>query len=234
MDLSRLDLPLVPHLPRLGALLAAHRLLVLQAEPGAGKSTLVPPFLLGADWLAGRKIVMLEPRRLAAASVAARIADLLGEPLGRTAGFRVRGEARVSAATRLEVVTEALLTRAIQDDPLLEGVGLVVLDEFHERSLHADLALALALEVRAARPELALLLMSATLDAERLAAFLGAAEGRPAPLLRVPGRLHPVAVEHSPPAREPAARRPCRPGGRWEEATVAAAARLAAAPPAPP
>ncbi len=212
MDLSRLDLPLVPHLPRIGELLAARRLLVLQAEPGAGKSTLVPPYLLDAPWLAGRKIVLLEPRRLAAAAVASRIADLLGEPLGRTAGYRVRAEARISAATRIEVVTEALLTRAIQDDPLLDGVGLVALDEFHERSIHADLALALALEVRAAREDLALLLMSATLDAERVASFLDA------PVLRCPGRSHPVTTLYEPPGA----------GRRWEEEVVSVVARLAA------
>ena len=132
-------------------------------------------------WLGGRSIVMLEPRRLAAVSVAARIAELLGEPVGRRAGYRVRTAARVGAETRIEVVTEALLTRRIQEDPLLQGVGLVIFDEYHERSIHADLALALALEVRRARPDLALLAMSATLDAAGVADLLGGQPGRPAP-----------------------------------------------------
>ena len=140
MDVAGLELPLVPFLPRISALLEAERALVLTAEPGAGKSTLVPPFLLGEQWLAGRKILMLEPRRLAAAAVATRIAELLGEPVGGRAGYRVRSAARIGRDTRIEVVTEALLTRAIQEDQLLTGVGLVIFDEFHERSIHADLA----------------------------------------------------------------------------------------------
>lgn len=213
VDLTRLDLPLVPFLPRISALLHEARCLVLTAEPGAGKSTLVPPFLLGERWLADRRIMMLEPRRLAAAAVAQRIAELLGEPLGGRAGYRVRGSSRVSRETRIEVVTEALLTRQIQEDPLLSGVGLVILDEFHERSLHADLALALALEVRRARPDLAVLVMSATLDAEPVAAILGGST--PAPSLHCPGRMHLVATRHIPLASE-----------RWEEGFADGAARL--------
>ncbi|MCB2123138.1 MAG: ATP-dependent helicase HrpB, partial [Rhodobacteraceae bacterium] len=128
---------------------------VLQAPPGAGKTTRVPLALLEAGLVAGR-IVMLEPRRLAARAAAERMAATLGEPVGRTVGYRIRGEARTSAATRIEVVTEGILTRMIQADPGLEGTGAVIFDEFHERSLNADLGLALAWEVRGAlRPDLA-------------------------------------------------------------------------------
>jgi ATP-dependent helicase HrpB len=196
VDLTRSDLPLAPFLPRISAVLKAERALVLTAEPGAGKSTLVPPYLLDAPWLAGRRIVMLEPRRLAAAAVATRIAELLGEPIGRRAGYRVRGAVRVGRETRIEVVTEALLTRGIQEDPLLGDVGLVIFDEFHERSLHVDLALALALEVRRARPDLALLVMSATVETEPVARMLGS--GGAAPVLRCPGRMFPVRTCYLP------------------------------------
>lgn len=196
IDFSFTGLPLVSHLPKISELLARQRRLVLTAEPGAGKSTLVPPFLMDEPWLSGRAIVMLEPRRLAAASVAARIAELLGEPVGVRAGYRVRTASRVSRETRIEVVTEALLTRRIQEDPLLEGVGLVILDEFHERSVHADLALALSIEVSRARPELALLVMSATLDSEPVAALLRGGQGESAPALHCPGTLHPVTTRY--------------------------------------
>ena len=142
---------------------------------------------------------MLEPRRLAAAAVAARISELLGEPLGRRAGYRVRSAVRVGPETRLEVITEALLSRALEADPLLADTGLVILDEFHERSIHADLALALLLETRRARPDLALLLMSATLDADRVAAFISADDpAGPAPVIECPGRLFPVQTEYRP------------------------------------
>ena len=215
IDLSRTGLPLLPFLPRISEILQHSGALVLTAEPGAGKSTLVPPYLMEEPWLKGRGIVMLEPRRLAAASVAVRIAELLGEPVGRRAGDTVRAAARVSAETRIEVVTEALLTRRIQHDPLLQGVGLVILDEFHERSVHVDLALAFALEVRRARPDLAILVMSATLDADPVAALLGSAEA-PAPALHCPGRSHPVETRY----------RPLGQGGRWEEGFADGAARL--------
>ena len=211
IDLAGTGLPLVPYLSRISEMLETSRCLALSAEPGAGKSTLVPPFLMEAAWVGGRSIVMLEPRRLAAAAVAARIAELLGEPVGQRAGYRVRSASRVSRATRIEVVTEALLTRRVQEDPLLDGVGIVIIDEFHERSIHADLALALALEARRARPELALLVMSATLDGEAVAALLGA----PAPVLRCPGALYPVRTEHRPVV-----------GDRWEEAFADGVQRL--------
>jgi ATP-dependent helicase HrpB len=215
VDLSGIDLPLVPFLPQISAILDSERALILTAEPGAGKSTLVPPFLLDQPWLAGRKIVMLEPRRLAAAAVASRIAELLGEPVGGRAGYRVRSAARVSRDTRIEVVTEALLTRAIQADPLLAGEGLVIFDEFHERSIHADLAFALALEVRRARPDLAVLVMSATLETGPVAAMLG--RGSPARVLHCPGRPFPVDTRYSPlgSGRQ-----------RWEEGFADGCARL--------
>ena len=216
IDFSATGLPLVPFLPEVSRLLEKDRTLALTAEPGAGKSTLVPPFLMDEAWLGGRSILMLEPRRLAAVSVAARIAELLGEPVGRRAGYRVRTAVRVGAETRIEVVTEALLTRRIQEDPLLQGVGLVIFDEYHERSIHADLALALALEVRAARPDLALLAMSATLDAAGVAVLLGAQRGRPAPSLHCPGTLHPVRTDY----------RPIGAAGRWEEPFADGVARL--------
>ena len=140
---------------------------VLQAEPGAGKSTGLPLTLLNAGFEG--KILLLEPRRLAAANVASRLASQLGEPVGKTVGLRMRGNTKVSADTRLEVVTEGVLTRILQNDPLLEGVAVVIFDEFHERSLHADLGLALCLDVqRNLRDDLRLLLMSATLDGEAL------------------------------------------------------------------
>ena len=179
--------PLTPFLPEISRLLAKEGRLVLTAETGAGKSTLVPPYIVREPWLEGKKILMLEPRRIAAAAVASRASELLDSPLGGLAGYRVRGERRTGRETRIEVLTEGLLTRLIQADPLLDGVGLLIFDEFHERSIHADLALALALEVKRARPDLALLVMSATLDAARLSRFL-----EDSPILDCPGRLFPV------------------------------------------
>jgi len=210
VDLSGTGLPLVPYLPEISSILDARRTLALSAPPGSGKSTLVPPSLMDAPWMAGRKIVMLEPRRLAAAAIAARIAELLGEPLGARAGYRVRSASRVSRDTRIEVVTEALLTRMIQEDPLLQGIGCVIIDEFHERSIHADLALALTLEARKARPDLALLVMSATLDLEAVARLLGA-EGLPCP-----GQSFPVETRYQPLGDAP----------RWEERFADGIARL--------
>ncbi|NNE89148.1 MAG: ATP-dependent helicase HrpB [Silicimonas sp.] len=167
-------LPVEDAIPDLLAALARDRLGVLQAPPGAGKTTRVPLAMLEAGLYEGR-IVMLEPRRLATRAAAARMAETLGEPVGKTVGFRMRGEAKVSAATCIEVVTEGILTRMIQSDPTLDGIGAVIFDEFHERSLNADLGLALALEVRdTLRPDLILLAMSATLDAEPVADLMGA------------------------------------------------------------
>jgi len=187
--------PITPLLPQIVASLAAHPRLVLEAPPGAGKTTQVPLALLDAGWLAGQKIVMLEPRRIAARSAAQFMAQQLGEAVGQTVGYRIRFESKVSAATRIEVVTEGILTRLIQHDPELSGIGAIVFDEFHERHLAGDLGAALALDVQATlRPELRLLLMSATLDGERIAQWLDA------PRLSSPGRSFAVRIEH-PPAR---------------------------------
>ena len=162
---------------------------LLLAEPGAGKSTGLPLVLL-RDFSQDKKIVMLEPRRLAARNVAERLASQLNEPLGRQIGLRMRGQTVVSNDTRLEVVTEGVLTRILQSDPALEGIGLVIFDEFHERSLHADLGLALCLEVQQAlRPDLRLLLMSATLDSQQLVSHL-----EDASLIQCAGRQFPVEI----------------------------------------
>ncbi len=170
------SLPIHEALPRLLAALDQHRNVVLEAPPGAGKSTGVPLALLNSDWLQSRKILMLEPRRLATRAVASRMAQLLGEPVGRTVGYRTRLDTKVSAVTRIEVVTEGVLTRRLQSDQALEGVALVIFDEFHERSLNADLGLALCLDVQATlRDDLRLLVMSATLDGEAVATLLGEA-----------------------------------------------------------
>lgn len=167
---------------------------VVQAPPGAGKSTLLPLWLLDQDWLGGRRILMLEPRRLAARMVAKRLAQNHGSALGETIGFRVRDEARVSRATRLEVVTEGILTRLLQDDPELPDVGAILFDEFHERSLQADLSLALALDVQSGlRPDLRLVAMSATLDGQAVSALLN-----DAPILTSDGRLFPVETRYLP------------------------------------
>jgi ATP-dependent helicase HrpB len=178
-------LPIDAVLPELLALLAAEGQAVLAAPPGAGKTTRVPLALL--DALPAGRILLLEPRRIAARAAAERMAELLGEAPGRRVGWRIRGEAQVSPATRIEVVTEGILTRMIQSAPDLPGVACVIFDEFHERSIHADLGLALALEVRGAlRPDLRLIVMSATLDTGPVAALMGArtiaAEGRSFPV----------------------------------------------------
>ena len=185
-------LPIDSILPELRAALGAGRSAVLQAAPGAGKTTGVPPALLGERWLEGQRIVMLEPRRLATRAAARRMAQLLGEAVGETAGFRVRGESRVGRRTRIEVVTEGILTRMVQRDPSLEGIGIVIFDEYHERSLDADLALALTLEARdVLRPDLRVLVMSATLDGERVARLIG-----DAPVITSEGRLFPVETRY--------------------------------------
>ena len=187
-------LPINEVLPELRARLAAANAVVLQAPPGAGKTTQVPLALLREPWLGAQKILILEPRRLAARAAAARMAELLGEPVGRTVGYRIRFESRVSEQTRIEVLTEGILTRRLQHDPALEGVGLVIFDEFHERSLHADLALALCIDaLRSLREDLRLLVMSATLDTEAVATLLGGA-----PVVTSAGRSFPVAVRYTP------------------------------------
>jgi ATP-dependent helicase HrpB len=188
------DLPVREALPALKAALARGRSAVLAAPPGSGKTTLVPLALLDEPWLAGRKIVLLEPRRLAARAAARRMADLRGEAVGETVGYQIRFERKLSARTRIEVITEGLLTRRLQSDPELPNTGLVIFDEFHERSLDVDLALALALEARASlNPELRVLVMSATLDTAAVARLLGGA-----PVVESGGRLHPVDVRYRP------------------------------------
>ena len=165
--------PVEEVVPAVAASLAANRDVVLRAPPGSGKTTCVPPSLLDEPWLAGKKILMLEPRRLAARGAAAYIASKLGEDVGGTVGYAVRLERKVSSRTRLEIVTEGLLTQRLLNDPELSDVGLVIFDEFHERSLQCDLGFAMALDVRRAlRPDLRLLVMSATLDTETIAAHL--------------------------------------------------------------
>ncbi|KAG1222074.1 hypothetical protein G6F35_005549 [Rhizopus arrhizus] len=191
--------PISPLLPQIQQHLAAQPRLVLEAPPGAGKTTQVPLALLDAPWLQGRKIILLEPRRVAARSAALFMARQLGEEVGGTVGYRIRFENKVSARTRIEVVTEGILTRMLQDDPMLEDVGAILFDEFHERHLSGDLGLALALDVQAQlRDDLRLVVMSATLDGERLARFLDA------PRLSSEGRSYPVAISHFPARRDEA------------------------------
>jgi ATP-dependent helicase HrpB len=188
------DLPVLDALPALKAALARERSAVLAAPPGSGKTTLVPLALLDEPWLARRRILVLEPRRLAARAAARRMADLLGEAVGEAVGYQIRFERKISARTRIEVITEGLLTRRLQHDPELPGVGLVIFDEFHERSLDVDLALALALDARATlNPELRVLIMSATLDTAAVARLLGGA-----PVVESSGRLHPVDLRYRP------------------------------------
>ena len=195
MNAALPDLPITALLPQICASLSACPRLVLEAPPGAGKTTQVPLALLTTPWLLGRKIIMLEPRRIAARAAAQFMAQQLGEQVGQTIGYRIRFESQVSAATRVEVVTEGILTTLIQRDPELAGIGVIVFDEFHERHLAADLGAALALDVQATlRPDLRLLVMSATLDGQRVAQWLDA------PRLSSAGRSYPVRIEY-PPAR---------------------------------
>ncbi|MCB1625093.1 MAG: DEAD/DEAH box helicase, partial [Pseudomonadales bacterium] len=173
MRTVRTELPIESALPELLAALASYTRVVLQAPPGAGKSTVVPLVLLDAPWMRGKRLLMLEPRRLATRAVASRMAQTLAEPVGRTVGYRMRLETKVSAATRIEVVTEGVLTRMLQSDPALEGVGAVLFDEFHERNLSADIGLALTLDAQTnLAPDLRLLVMSATVDGARVSDVL--------------------------------------------------------------
>lgn len=188
---------------------------VLQAPPGAGKTTKVPLALLQAPWLAGRRIIVLEPRRLAARAAARRMAAMLGEEVGGTVGYRVRLDTRVGPATRIEVVTDGLFLRQLQEDPEIPGIGAVLFDEFHERGIDSDLALALCLESRAAlRDDLRLVVMSATLDGAPVARLLG-----DAPIVTSQGRAYPVENRHldAPP-----------PGARIDDAVVGAVRRALA------
>ncbi len=189
------SLPIMAALPALQAALATHTRVVLEAPPGAGKTTTVPLALLDAPWLAGRKILMLEPRRIAARAAATYLARQLGEEPGASVGYRIRFESR--PGRRIEVLTEGILTRMIQEDPMLDGVGCLIFDEFHERHLATDLGLALALDAQAGlREDLRLLVMSATLDGARLADWLQAERVESA------GRSYPVSIEYLPGKRE--------------------------------
>jgi ATP-dependent helicase HrpB len=186
------DLPINEALPALADALASRRGVLLEAPPGAGKSTIVPLFLRSSPWLERQKILMLEPRRIAARAVAGRMAHLLGEPVGRKVGFRTRLETRVSRETRIEVVTEGILTRMLQDDSGLAGIGCVIFDEFHERSLNADLGLALCIESQQhLREDMRILVMSATLDLQPIAKLLG-----DAPIVAARGRSFDVATQY--------------------------------------
>lgn len=191
--MQKSGLPIDDILPELRSALANHSSVVLQAPPGAGKSTVVPLALLEEPWARGKRLIMLEPRRLAARAVAQRMARTLREDIGQTVGYRMRLDTRVSRATRIEVVTEGVLTRMLQSDPSLEGVAAVIFDEFHERSLQADLGLALTLDAREnLAPDLKLLVMSATLDGERVASLLGNA-----PMVTAEGRAFPVETRYA-------------------------------------
>ncbi|MEO9485782.1 MAG: ATP-dependent helicase HrpB [Ekhidna sp.] len=190
-DPKSIDLPIVEILDEVKAQLQQENTLIVHAPPGAGKSTLLPIALFEEAWLKGQKIIMLEPRRLAARSIAMRLSELLDEKVGETVGYRIRFETRVSEATKIEVVTEGILTRMLHGDNTLEGVGLVIFDEFHERSIHADVALALCRESQQVlRPDLKIMVMSATLNMPQLTQSLKA------PVVESEGRQYPVDIEY--------------------------------------
>jgi ATP-dependent helicase HrpB len=187
-----MNFPVDDVIPDLKAALALRPCVILVAEPGAGKTTRVPLALLDETWLCGKKILMLEPRRLAARAAAARMAQTLGEEIGSTVGYTVRLERKVSAATRIEVITEGILTRRLQADAELSDTGLIIFDEFHERSLDGDLGLALSLDVqRGLRDDLKILVMSATLDTEKLSSHMARA-----PVISAKGRMFPVETRY--------------------------------------
>ena len=185
------DLPVAEIIPAVKKSLTATSSLIIQAPPGAGKSTLLPLALLHEPWLEGKKILLLEPRRLATKSIAQRMANMLGEELGQTVGYRIRFDTCISANTRLEVITEGILTRMLHQDNAMEDVGMVIFDEFHERNLFSEVGLALCREVQQVlRPDLRLLLMSATIDTEQLSKLLDA------PVIQSEGRQYPVEVRY--------------------------------------
>ncbi|HKK32774.1 MAG TPA: DEAD/DEAH box helicase [Desulfomicrobiaceae bacterium] len=188
------ELPIHRHIPRLKEILAGGRCAVVQAPPGAGKTTRIPLALLDQPWLDNRKILLLEPRRLAARSCAAHMAALLNEPVGRTVGYQVSLDRRIGPETRIEVITEGIFTRKIQQNPFLEEVGLVVFDEFHERSIHSDLGLALALDsFESLCSELRLVVMSATMDTSAVSALMNGAL-----VIESRGKSHPVTTVYLP------------------------------------
>jgi ATP-dependent helicase HrpB len=185
-------LPINEIIPDIKKSLSENNTLIISAPPGAGKSTLLPLALLDETWLNSKKVIMLEPRRLAAKTIASRMASILGEEIGQTVGYRIRFDNRTSKNTRLEVVTEGILTRMLQSDNALEDVGLVIFDEFHERSLFADLALALCRDSQQAiRPDMRIVIMSATLDMPQLSSLLEA------PIIQSKGRQYPVEICYS-------------------------------------
>lgn len=190
-DPKSFDLPVAEIIPAVKESLQNSNSLIVQAPPGAGKSTLLPLTLLEESWLQGKKIILLEPRRLATKSIALRMADMLGENLGETIGYRIRFESAISDQTRLEVITEGILTRMLHQDNALEEVGLVIFDEFHERNLFSEVALALCREVQEIlRPDLRILIMSATIDTPQLAEILGAK------VIQSQGKQYPVTIQY--------------------------------------
>ncbi len=185
-------LPIKNRLSEIHQKLASEKNLVIQAEPGAGKSTVLPLSLLDANFLQGKKIVMLEPRRIAAKSIAHYLANKLGEKVGQRIGYQIKNDRKITSNTVLEIVTEGVLTRRLQNDPEIDDIGLVIFDEFHERSIHADLSLLLALEIQhTIREDLKLLVMSATIDTALISQYMGGAE-----VLACPGRVFPVSIEY--------------------------------------
>ncbi len=189
---SHINLPVKDCIPQFLQSLNSINTVIVSAPPGAGKSTLLPLTLLNQSWLKGKKIILLEPRRIAAKTIAARMADLLGEDVGQTVGYRIKLESKVGKHTRLEVVTEGILTRMLQSDPELADVGVVLFDEFHERSIHADVSLALCREAQQiVRPDLRIIVMSATLQLDRLSQLLNA------PIISSDGRQYPVTIHYT-------------------------------------
>ena len=188
-DYSKINLPVTEVIPEFLSEISKSNTLIISAPPGAGKSTILPLTVLDQEWLNNKKIIMLEPRRLAAKSIATRMASLLGEKAGETVGYRIRFETKVSDQTKIEVVTEGILTRMLQSDNSLEDVGIIIFDEFHERSIHADVALALSREAQQVlRPDLKIVIMSATLNIPQLSSLLNA------PVIESKGKQYPVEV----------------------------------------
>jgi len=191
-------LPIDEFLPQIERHLATQSNLVLQAEPGAGKSTALPLSLLNAAWLKGKKILMLEPRRIAAKSIAHYLSRQLGEPVGQRVGYQIKNERKIGKETVLEIVTEGILTRRLQSDPEISEIGLILFDEFHERSMHGDLSLMLALEIQQSiREDLKLLVMSATIDTGMMSKYMDGAA-----VIECPGRAYPIEMEYRPASRE--------------------------------
>jgi ATP-dependent helicase HrpB len=196
-DPTTIDLPITEIIPAVKDLLRDNNTLIINAPAGAGKSTLLPLALFDEPWLEGKQILMLEPRRLATSTIASRMAFLLGEAIGKTVGYQIRFENRTSSATRIKVLTEGILARMLLSDNALEGVGMVIFDEFHERSLFADEALALCREAQSVlRPDLRIVIMSATLDMPKLTELLKA------PVAQSMGRQYPVEILYSDPQSE--------------------------------